>query len=573
MSTNHPIPKPQSHLINIINKTREHCPNFVLFLGAGASKSSGVKSAGDMVDEWRVQYSKMYGSDEDQTEFLKSKSWYNSGEEYSRLFEALYDHAGQRREYVESCVKDARPSWGYIYLVNLLSNQIFNTVFTTNFDDLLNEACYLFSNRTRPIVCAHDASIKYVRITSKRPKIIKLHGDFLFDNIKNTISELETLEDNTKEKFRQFSSEYGLIVMGYSGRDRSVMDTISTLLKTESNFPNGVYWCIRPDTVPNEDVLHLARFPQFKLIETEGFDEFFADLHEDLELKLQAEMSDPYRALTDRLNRLLKDTNINTSGNTHPVIDRDIRAMGLSITRWSVVKRNEARLVDDETIIAKSDALVESALPFEMLANLAEADGKFDDAINLYFRQLQASPSISVFDRAFKVAAENHMSTEVGRLLTYAREAADIIGKFPMVTFDMSFPLIQNGYFSEAEQILDLGMLLYARTLTDNRGNPIPYDMDYYKLNKLQIMAYQDKEIPTEDKIYLEELIKERKPDDPARLGAAILLQQWDLALLLLREAIQMKRLSANDIKTWPILQLLKGHVNFDNPPNDVTPQ
>ena len=56
------------------------------------------------------------------------------------------------------------------------------------FDDLIIEACYLYSERMRPIVAAHDSVIQGVRVTSSRPKIIKLHGDFLYDNIKNTMS-------------------------------------------------------------------------------------------------------------------------------------------------------------------------------------------------------------------------------------------------------------------------------------------------------------------------------------------------------------------------------------------------
>jgi hypothetical protein len=104
---------------------------------------------------------------------LKEQDWYQNDEEYSILFEMVYDKRSQRRIYIEDCVKDAKPSWGYIYLSNLIAHKYFNIVFTPNFDDLLNEACFLYAD-LRPIVCAHDSAVADVRLTSARPKIIKL---------------------------------------------------------------------------------------------------------------------------------------------------------------------------------------------------------------------------------------------------------------------------------------------------------------------------------------------------------------------------------------------------------------
>lgn len=136
--------KPQKHLINILTSTKNHHPNFTLFLGAGASITSGVKSAGGMIQDWREAFDDMHGEGE-----VRGQVWFDKDNEYSELFESLYDQPTQRREYIESCITSANPSWGYVYLVNLLKEKHFNTVFTTNFDDLLNEACYTFSDSLR----------------------------------------------------------------------------------------------------------------------------------------------------------------------------------------------------------------------------------------------------------------------------------------------------------------------------------------------------------------------------------------------------------------------------------------
>jgi len=228
--------RPQKHLTNIIKQMHDPkiMPRFVLFLGAGASVSSGVPATQELILKWRDQYEKIYG--------VKHES-YDKQDEYSRLFEALYDKPSQRRECIEKIVSAATPSWGHIYLVNLMKNHVFNTIFTTNFDDLVDEACSRFTSDLRPIVCAHDSSVKYIRLTATRPKIFKLHGDFLFDNIKNTVRELETLESNTRSKFEQFASEFGFIFLGYSGNDRSVMDVLNVLARSPGYFPGGIYWC------------------------------------------------------------------------------------------------------------------------------------------------------------------------------------------------------------------------------------------------------------------------------------------------------------------------------------------
>ena len=109
----------------------------------------------------------------------------------------ICDEPSQRRIYIENIVKNAKPSWGYIYLANIISSACVNVVFTPNFDDLLNEACFTYTD-TKPVVCAHDSAVSGIRVSSNRPKIIKLHGDYLYDSLKNTVEETTSLEKNMR---------------------------------------------------------------------------------------------------------------------------------------------------------------------------------------------------------------------------------------------------------------------------------------------------------------------------------------------------------------------------------------
>ena len=132
-----------------------------------------------------------------------------------------------------------------------------------------------------------------------------MHGDFLYDNLKNTVTETENLEKNMRDKLAQFLTEYGLIVVGYSGNDNSIMDTLEMLVKTPSSFPHGLYWCKLKGHEISEKVERLLMKDNTYLVDIDGFDEFMAELHESLNLELPIAVKDPYAATTQRLNKFV----------------------------------------------------------------------------------------------------------------------------------------------------------------------------------------------------------------------------------------------------------------------------
>lgn len=279
-------------LSRFVSTRTDSNPNYTLLLGAGCSVTSGVRSGAELSSIWRRE---LYSSEikknsgnfdesaDAQRAYLKQycSSWYDPSREYSSLFERKFDLQRQRRMFVEAEVSGKKPSIGYAYLTALVNSSFFGTIFTTNFDDLINEAFYLYSG-DRPIVCAHDSSINSITVTSKRPKIIKLHGDYLFDDIKSTARETESLEQNMKEKFIEFSKDFGLVVVGYSGADRSIMDLLSLLLKNDDYFKGGIYWCMRPDSEVTEELKKLLWKDRVYFVEVDGFDELFAELYSDI---------------------------------------------------------------------------------------------------------------------------------------------------------------------------------------------------------------------------------------------------------------------------------------------------
>jgi tetratricopeptide (TPR) repeat protein len=395
------IVKSEDHLIDQIKNRNSDTANFALLIGAGASATSGVKLARDMVNEWRLQLYKQSHTDKSLQKWLSEQEWYEDPEEYSILFEQVFDEAPQRRNYIEDCMRTAKPSWGYIYLANILAHNYFNIVFTPNFDDLLNEACFRYTH-CRPIVCAHDSAVSSIRVTLKRQKIIKLHGDFLYDNIKNTRAETETLEKNMRDKFSQCCNEYGLVVVGYGGNDKSIMDTLEILQRSNGCFPHGIYWCVRKNTLPSRMLSRFLEKSRIYTVEIEGFDDFMAKLHDNLGLNLPDEVTNPYQATTDRLNQFIMQPPVNR------IVYRDINALA-------------------QQIISVTDALCKTGEPVNALipyffigiyslneGEVASAINCLTEAINQNDRYETAYYSLSV---AYLFAGELEKSREIARKL------------------------------------------------------------------------------------------------------------------------------------------------------------
>src|SRR5262245_30746804 len=104
------------HLIRQILNRNADVPNFAVFLGSGCSANSNVKTGNAMVEAWRTELYRRSGTKEDFNDWLQKQDWYEEDEEYATLFEQMYDQPSQRRVYIEECLKDGHPSWGYVYL-------------------------------------------------------------------------------------------------------------------------------------------------------------------------------------------------------------------------------------------------------------------------------------------------------------------------------------------------------------------------------------------------------------------------------------------------------------------------
>ena len=511
--------KTAEHLMHLILTRNGDVPNFSLLLGSGASSSSGIGTALAMIDEWRMLLFGRSKSGDGYQKWLSDQNWFEHEDEYSMLFELIYDQPSQRRVHVEECVKAAHPSWGYVYLTDLLSKRLFDVVFTTTCDDLLNEACYLYSDGLRPIVAAHDSAIQGIRVTSGRPKFIKLHGAFLYDNIKNSLAELETLETNTKRKLIQFAQEYGLVALGYSGRDRSVMDTIELLLRDEDNYRQGVYWCLPSGAVISRRLESLLRRDRVYLVRIDGFDQFAADLHRAAQLKLPKPIARPFDMARDRAKLFVE---VENSLKSHPVIGAHVKEVLESLNTHS------------------------PKLTLPVQATILSSRGEFQEALPVWERAYKEDPEDEAIAYRYAVALADAGENE---------KLAEFLTEAPMHAHNRTYFLLRVG---DNQGVIDIATKILSEPATiKSRGE----DRAIARINR----AIALKRLGRTSEMMADLDFLERNGDTEGaniRAGVASLKGDKDEMLLALKESLN-KTISLEQVRVFPVFEDYRDDPDF----------
>lgn len=278
-------------------------PNIMWMLGAGASAAANVPTAGHMILDFkrrlycaaqRVPLSTCANlSDpalgERLQQYFDSLGGFppvGADDEYAAFFEAMYPDEADRRRYIEQQVLRATPSLGHVALAALLSMDRARAIWTTNFDRVLEDAtAALFGTSARLTVATIDtANIAREAINEGRwPLLVKLHGDFQSRRLKNTTTELRAHEQVLEVSLTEACGRFGLAVVGYSGRDASVMRALEAALDQPGAFPNGLFWFHWGSGGPLNSVEHLieqarAREVDAHILQSESFDELLSDV-------------------------------------------------------------------------------------------------------------------------------------------------------------------------------------------------------------------------------------------------------------------------------------------------------
>lgn len=279
--------------------------SFDFFLGAGASISSGIPSGGDLVWHFKREilsssgkingekYRDLKIEDNKKTiqSFFVEKDENKVTNQYSYYFNECYPDSLVRKEFLTELVRDKKPSIGFMCLSALVEQQKINTVWTTNFDDLIEKSIISLNFRSCQIVSPDNAG-KVNHFKTDIPTVVKLHGDFRYDPLQNTEDELQKLEESLHNYLLEASTKRGLIVIGYSGSDESVLKTLEKALEKPNSFPKGLIWCIPKDIIPNERLIKIINLANKQnqrsgFMTIDSFDYFLHELYKTCSFKNQ----------------------------------------------------------------------------------------------------------------------------------------------------------------------------------------------------------------------------------------------------------------------------------------------
>ena len=110
---------------------------------------------------------------------------------------------------------------------------------------------------------------------------ISLHGDYRYDSLKNTREELQTQETELRRALIEELRNTSLIVTGYSGRDRSVMETLKDAYTEQGT--GTLYWCRYGNDEMPEHIADLIRHARTNerhafYVLSQGFDDLMERL-------------------------------------------------------------------------------------------------------------------------------------------------------------------------------------------------------------------------------------------------------------------------------------------------------
>jgi hypothetical protein len=278
-------------------------------LGSGTSVQAGIPSGGALVWEFkRMLYCTVNGMREERfkdlesernrqilQEYCDSQHGYphrDAADEYNFYFEKCYPSSLDRKHFVQRKVSNINPSLGHLCLGSLLKSGKTTVVWTTNFDELIESGAKAIDTGISMEIASPENIQQVASFETPYPKILKLHGDYRYDALMNTLSETQQLDSQLRDQLLARLKTKGLIVVGYSGNDTSIMSVLREAASEATALPFGLVWCVRKNQKPDDTVVELLAKVSSQnklsgLVEVENFDVLLYDLYNASGIRMQ----------------------------------------------------------------------------------------------------------------------------------------------------------------------------------------------------------------------------------------------------------------------------------------------
>jgi tetratricopeptide (TPR) repeat protein len=278
-----------------LEKFLERPNRFQFLFGAGFSASAGVPLSQQIIDEIVVKVFEKSNpakrgtmNAEDLKDWLSREKWYNVNFAYISALEKEYPSVYLRTELFRRYMKGRFPSPGQLmHAIGVKEDKLNPRCYTTNWDTLTEDAFYWL----RGTNCVTIRGIDQLREV-KDPEhryVIKLHGDLDRYEVRYLREGMAKHNDDLKDFLVQSLSNVGLVVVGYSGLEYSVMNMLMELTHDHPDVLNGgLYWGYQgnmkqiPESITDLLAIGLDRGKNFRIFEAEDSDFLFEKISQSL---------------------------------------------------------------------------------------------------------------------------------------------------------------------------------------------------------------------------------------------------------------------------------------------------
>ena len=272
---------PLDPLITLASSIEASPGVYALLVGSGISRAAEVQTGWEVVSSLCARAAAAAGEDPKDDPI----AWYtgaaSTGPDYSHLLKALAPTPADRRALLEDYfvptpeerARGAKlPTRAHRAIARLAAGGYVKVVVTTNFDRLLEGA--LTEAGLDPQIIASPAAVAgMIPLHHAGVTLIKVHGDYLSPDLKNTVDELAGYEPALDALLDEVFDRYGLVVCGWSGEwDRALRDAIMRA----PNRRYATYWCQQSSLA--DQALDLASHRQAIVVPITDADQFFEDL-------------------------------------------------------------------------------------------------------------------------------------------------------------------------------------------------------------------------------------------------------------------------------------------------------
>lgn len=320
----HPLREIQAqHFARELRGRTENGSKFVFLLGAGASRSSGIPTGAELVEEWLRRFWREAIGDADGAtaeDFSSVVGWArggllpnldggNLGASYGPAIEAFFPSEALRANEIHRLCATAEPGFAYAFLAKLIEAGIpagstgpgaFPAVLTTNFDDLVSVAMTWWSAR-RPRVVTDAALGHHIDLQGPDPLVVHLHGAYQLKPL-NTSSETSGFRSEMVARLRTILADKGLIFVGYGGHDDSVCKLLTELPRKHCS--HGIYWVSADAPEPEPELSEWLDSEGATYVRCPDFDELAYALHQSY--RINAPNARRFETVVDEVNRLLQ---------------------------------------------------------------------------------------------------------------------------------------------------------------------------------------------------------------------------------------------------------------------------